>query len=251
MIISFEHNEKVIHADLSQPIDISIRLKDGIDNPNCYWANPPKFKTITEGDFIGSVEEGGSVNYKKITFTPHGNGTHTECYGHISADKKAVIGNIKTINCLCQVISLSPKEIGNDQIIAFSDFKEKFDDSPGFEAVAIRTLENDKSKLTKKYTDTNPAYLEPDILEFLNSKGIKHLLLDLPSVDKEFDNGVLAGHKAFFGFPDSIRDDSTITELIYIDHSVVDGAYLLMLNPINIELDAGPSRPLLFKITGF
>ena len=38
----------------------------------------------TDEGFTGSVAEGGSVNFRNIAFNPHGNGTHTECLGHIT-----------------------------------------------------------------------------------------------------------------------------------------------------------------------
>jgi len=250
MIISIEHKNKVLKADLSKPIDISIRLKESHSNPNCYWAKPPVFNVIREGEFVGSVEEGGNVNYHEITITPHGNGTHTECYGHISSDGDAVIGNIHSQHCLCKLLSLEPTEQNGDSIITYQTFMDKWTDD-SCEAIAIRTLPNDKSKLTKTYTNTNPPYLDSKILEFLNKQGIKHLLVDLPSVDKEFDEGKLLGHKAFFGVPHSIRKNATITELIYIDDEIEDGIYFLNLGILNLALDACPSRPLLYKISGF
>ena len=38
------------------------------------------------GDWVGDVKQGGSVNFRNISFNPHGNGTHTECVGHISKE---------------------------------------------------------------------------------------------------------------------------------------------------------------------
>ena len=52
--------------------------------------------------------------------------------------------------------------------------------------------------------------------------GIQHLLIDLPSVDKEKDKGELLAHKAFWNVTDvnTLNDDArldcTITEMIFI-----------------------------------
>lgn len=79
--------------------------------------------------------------------------------------------------------------------------------------------------------------------------GIRHLLIDLPSVDREKDEGKLSAHKAFWNYPgDAVRHDATITELIFVENSVQDGLYLLNLQLLNLQLDVSPSRPLLYKL---
>jgi hypothetical protein len=82
----------------------------------------------------------------------------------------------------------------------------------------------------------------------LNDRGIKHLLIDLPSVDRENDGGALAFHHQFWGVPDKLNFERTITELIYVPDSVEDGTYLLELQTAPFENDASPSRPILYQI---
>ena len=80
--------------------------------------------------------------------------------------------------------------------------------------------------------------------------GIEHLLIDLPSVDREEDGGRLAAHKAFWQYPSpDIRTKSTITELIYVPNDVKDGYYLLNIQTAPFDLDASPSRPTVFPIS--
>ena len=74
------------------------------------------------------------------------------------------------------------------------------------------------------------------------------MLLDLPSVDKEIDGGVLAFHHAFWNVPNHPDSSRTITELIYVPNELSDGAYLLELQVSNFENDAAPSRPILYPI---
>ena len=40
---------------------------------------------------IGDTKQGGSCNFDTITLTPHCNGTHTECMGHITHENVSVI----------------------------------------------------------------------------------------------------------------------------------------------------------------
>lgn len=248
MKASFILNGKAYQADLLNPVDISIPLKEGNENPNCYYAAPVKFETIQSGDFVGSVALGGSVNYQTITITPHGNGTHTECYGHISSDKEATLNQcLNRFHFIAQVMTLTPVHKPNgDMMIGFDDFQSEFHD--GVEAVVIRTTPNASEKRHQQYSGTNPPFLDGRIAEFLCKKGVKHLLIDLPSVDKEVDGGELRSHKAFWNMSGNIRKDCTITELIYVNNDVQDGLYLLNLQVTSLEADASPSKPVLFKV---
>ena len=83
----------------------------------------------------------------------------------------------------------------------------------------------------------------------LNQNGIEHLLVDLPSVDREEDQGRLSAHKAFWGMETGpLRINSTITELIYVPDEIPDGLYLLNLQVMNLANDAAPSRPVLYAL---
>lgn len=247
MKISVRHNNAIYEVDFNEPLDISIPLKNGASNPNCYYAEPVGFKTIRSGDFVGNVAEGGTVNYQSVNFTPHGNGTHTECYGHISTDPNATINScLKTFHFIAQVISLAPQEKKGDQVVLLKDLETQF--IPGVEAVIIRTLPNDEDKLQKNYSGANPPYLENNTGTFLREQGVQHLLVDLPSVDKEVDLGALAVHRSFWNMEGVVRKEATITELVFVNNSISDGIYLLNLQVTSMELDASPSKPVLFNL---
>ncbi len=248
MIAEFHIDKKRYQADLQNPIDISLPLYEGKNNPNCYWAEPIKFETIVSGNFIGSVKAGGSVNYQRLSLTPHGNGTHTECYGHISADGATLNQLLRTFHFLAEVITVNPvKNTQGDFVIT----KEMLLDAitfPDIETLIVRTLPNDVSKKTRQYSGSNPPYFLEEAMEVVVSHGIKHLLTDLPSLDREVDEGRLAAHKIFWGFPATLRKTCTITELIYVDNSVQDDRYLLNLQVLSLEMDASPSKPVLYKL---
>jgi hypothetical protein len=73
-------------------------------------------------------------------------------------------------------------------------------------------------------------------------------LIDLPSVDKEQDEGKLLSHNAFWNTSGKLRLDATITELIYVENTIEDGSYFLNLQIAPFENDASPSKPILYKI---
>src|SRR5690606_12982609 len=114
-------------------------------------------------------------------------------------------------------------------------------------ALVIRTLPNESDKLTKNYSNTNPPYFQVDCIHVLNEMGCEHLLVDLPSVDRESDNGVLAMHHAFWQVPNNPQFHKTITELIYVPSNIEDGSYVLNLQVAPFENDASPSRPVIYK----
>jgi kynurenine formamidase len=121
-------------------------------------------------------------------------------------------------------------------------------------ALIIRTLPNDESKLTRQYTDATSPYFTSEAMEFIVSRGYKHLLVDLPSIDRLYDEGKLSNHRIFwnveqgsFQVNDEARINSTITELIYVPGEVADGDYLLNLQIAPFEADSSPSRPMLIK----
>jgi arylformamidase len=250
MKISLIYSSKTYEADLSAPLDISIPLRNGTENPSCYYADPATFETISAGSFIGSVKLGGSVNHKKVTLTPHGNGTHTECYGHISADESATINKcLTTFHAIAALITCRPIVMANgDSVISVKDVKALLTSTPP-PAVIIRSLPNEDDKRLRDYSGTNPVYLEGALLAYLASQHVEHLVIDLPSVDREVDGGKLEGHKAFWNMEGHPRKHCTITELAFIPNSLRDGLYLLNLQIPSFELDAAPSKPVLYKLT--
>ncbi|NNE78059.1 MAG: cyclase family protein, partial [Pricia sp.] len=148
---------------------------------------------------------------------------------------------------LSELISVVP-ELQNDDWVISKHIVELALDKKQSEALIIRTLPNDRSKLTKQYSNSNPPYLTEDAVQFLVEIGVKHLLIDLPSVDKEKDGGALRAHKIFWNYSGHLRKNATITELIYVPDAIEDGTYILNLQVAAFENDASPSRPFLFKI---
>jgi kynurenine formamidase len=99
-----------------------------------------------------------------------------------------------------------------------------------------------------QYSNTNPPYILQDAIVFLNEKGIEHLLIDMPSIDRENDEGKLLAHHAFWQYPNNTQFQKTITEFIYVPNEINDGTYILNLQIASFENDASPSKPILYKI---
>jgi kynurenine formamidase len=207
-----------------------------------------KMVPVVMGDWIGDVSKGGSVNFRTITFNPHGNGTHTECVGHISKEFVTINHCLKQFMFLAEVITILPKQLDNgDFVITKQHFQDALEDRIP-EALVIRTLSNGLNKLTMQYSNTNPPYILEDAILFLNEIGVQHLLIDMPSIDKENDEGKLLAHHAFWQYPHNTQFHKTITEFIYVPNEINDGTYILNLQIASFENDASPSKPILYKI---
>ena len=243
--------EHIGTVDLSKPVDISIAINGTPNQVNAFHLPFAQITPFKEGDFIGSIEKGGPVNCYNVSFNPHGNGTHTECVGHISKAHHCVNEEVKEYSGKAILISVELVEINNgDRLITLDAIKQKLSESMILNpwAIVIRSLPNNLSKKTKIYSGNNPAYFEPKATEWLRLQGFKHLLTDLPSVDREEDKGLLLAHHAWWDYPNTNGEGRSITELIYVDDSIIDGAYFLQLHIAAMESDASPCRPLLFKI---
>ncbi|MCC7246837.1 MAG: cyclase family protein [Saprospiraceae bacterium] len=248
MLIHFEYHEKQYSADLSGGHDLSMRLREGLENANCFWAPPVQYEAVRAGEFVGSTAEGGPVNFFNVRFNPHGNGTHTECVGHIAKERFVLPECLRQTHFLAKLVSVYPQKMEDgDRVILREQLEALL--SPGeCQALIIRTLPNDDLKQTRQYSGANPPYLHADAAAWMVECGIEHLLLDLPSVDREEDGGALAAHRAFWQYPHAVRRQATITELIYAPDHVKDGLYLLNLQTASFDLDASPSKPVIYPL---
>jgi kynurenine formamidase len=248
MISKITHKGKSYNVDLGKPIDISIPLRTGNENVNAWYSNPVSIEPVRMGDWIGDVKQGGSVNFRNILFNPHGNGTHTECVGHISKEDYSINQTLKKFFFIAELITILPDEtLEGDKVITKQHIVNALGDKLP-EAIIIRTLDNHMSKINRQYSNTNPPYLHHEAAALIDALGVDHLLIDLPSVDKEVDGGKLLAHHAFWQYPHATKTERTITEMIYVPNTVFDGTFLLNLQIASFENDASPSKPLLFQL---
>lgn len=248
MKVKIKLNDKKYKVNLSKPIDISLPLSSSKENVNAWYLDSPKITPVTDGDWTASVEKGASVNFNNIQFNPHAHGTHTECIGHITKEFHSINDALKTFFFIAELISVSPViQENGDRIITKKQLENLLKDKKT-EALIIRTLPNKEEKKSWQYSNTNPPFLEESAAEYIKEIGVKHLLIDLPSVDKEKDDEKLLAHKAFWNYHEKQRLDATITEFIYVESKVKDGTYLLNLQIAPFENDASPSKPILYKL---
>jgi hypothetical protein len=255
-------------ADLSRPLDIAIPVKFGGDQLSAFGSPPAYSQAYTAGTFVGDVRRGGSCNCEIYHFSPHLNGTHTECVGHITTARISLNEITRGGLLPATLVSVTP--------VSSKNTKEQYDPRPRPEdllitaemlkkalakcsaefltALIIRTLPNDGSKVTRDYGKVAPPYFTVDAMEDIGMLGVQHLLVDMPSIDRLDDEGKLTNHRMFWDVPAGNKfvdrpSSKTITELIYVPETVPDGNYLLNLQVAAFTGDAAPSHPVLYKVS--
>lgn len=260
MKITFDLDGAPYGADLSVPIDISIPIVFGGEGPNAFYLPRAEAVVAEGGDFIGDTRRGGSCNCETITLNPHGNGTHTECVGHISLNRVSIADALKDVLIPSLLLSIDLEEDGSGgacigrRALESALERAAIDRHPSnLPGLLLRTLPNDESKRTRVWSGNNPPYVGPEAAQLIRDLGVRHLLVDLPSLDRE-DDPMLTAHRIFWeasatGTLDADPEDSrTITEMIFIPDSLHDGIYLASIQIPPFVLDAAPSRVLIYPL---
>lgn len=257
-------------ADLSRSLDLAIPLEFDGNQPSFYGAPPATATALRSGSFVGDVLQGGSCRCSTYTLTPHCNGTHTECIGHVVREPVSLHATARDALMLARVVSVTPMKTGDraasaptepgDLVITAAGLQaalagQTLQDCP---ALIVRTLPNARDKTARRYAlDGMPPYFSDDAMRWLVERECTHLVVDLPSIDRAADGGRLGGHRLFWGLPDgsvsladATRPHATVTELAYVDDAIEDGLYLLNLQVAAFATDAAPSRPILYPLTG-
>lgn len=240
--------DDTFYIETNSPLDLSVGLVNSNHNVRAWYVDPPRFEPVRANGFLGSVEEGGGVNFRDIFFNPHGHGTHTECCGHITKEVWSINQNLKKYFFKANLITITPDKIENGDFVIYDHHFKELNAAGFHEALIIRTKPNGPEKRSMNYSNSNPPYLDLSVMNIINEFDVQHLLIDLPSVDRESDGGQLAFHHAFWNVPSNPNFQKTITELIYVDESIEDGSYILELQVAPFENDASPSRPIIYKL---
>lgn len=246
--IELDHHQHLWSA-AGPPVDLSVPINPINGLPRAWYKGPATAEPVRSDGWVGSVAEGGTVNFRDITFNPHAHGTHTETREHIQdafqpIDARARSGTLPFI-LPALLIDAWPENHGNDWVVPLKavQFHEVRISELQPTAVVLRCTTGD---VLRDWSETNPPYLEEGFAEYLCRHGVEHLLLDLPSVDKEIDGGALRAHNAFFGPVTEPRVNATISELLCVPEGVQEGPGLLAMQVAPFVNDAAPSRPAWF-----
>ncbi|MEP7146764.1 MAG: cyclase family protein [bacterium] len=271
MKIKITLNNKIYSCDTENPLDISIPLIFNGAQPNTYGVYNAAAEAYEKDSFVGDTRRGGGCNFEEYKLIPHCNGTHTEGVGHISLERISIHGILKESFIPSTLITIQPEKANDsddnyipgkndkDLLITKRILEEKLTDAckEFLEGVIIRTLPNDDSKKSRQYMKEQPPYFSIEAMEYILKLNVKHLLMDIPSVDRTFDEGKLTSHHIFWNVPlgsnDVDRNEhsrKTITEMIYAADEIEDGKYFTNIQIPDFVADAAPCRVLVYKVEG-
>jgi arylformamidase len=258
-----------VSVNLARPVSLALTLDFDGPQPRHFGAPRATARPFEAPGFSGAVASGASCNCEVITLIPHCQGTHTECAGHLTRGKldayrvvpaglvPAVLLSVTPVAAAGSAESTVPDPAAGDLLISAAAIEAAWPAGAPFaaQALVICTLPNTADKATRDYTLGSPPYLSRQAAQLMVTRGIRHLIVDLPSLDRAYDEGRLTAHRIFFGLPPgsaqleaAARPDATVTEFAYIPDALADGAYLLELQVPALAGDAVPSRPLLYPL---
>ncbi|HUG97704.1 MAG TPA: cyclase family protein [Gammaproteobacteria bacterium] len=264
-----EHAGQRFAVDPADGVSLAIPLDPHGAQPAHFGAPAARSEPLAAGEFVGDTRAGGSCNCETVTLVPHCNGTHTEGPGHVTRERISVHDRALQPLYLAALVSVaaegaarsdetsSPMPRDGDRLITARGLAAALGEGARqVQALVVRSLPNDSGKRTRDWmTPPLPPYFSHEAMTLLTEIGVRHLLTDLPSVDRLLDEGRLTGHRVFFGMPpgsnaaaDVGRPEATITEMIYVPDDLPDGLYALSLQLACWVGDAAPSRPVLFRL---
>ncbi len=279
MKFRFDYRGTWWQADLAAAHDLAIPQTFTSSQPNHFGVAQATRRPVREGGFIGALSEGGGCNVDAIELIPHCNGTHTESMYHIVESDGAVpslqlpplflawLISVEPIPATASSESYQPALDPADQVITRERLVARYQQvqtavaeliaerEPANFGLILRTLPNAPHKIQARYgTEVMPSFLTTQAIAWIAER-FDHLLVDLPSIDRTYDEGRLSNHHVFWRIaqggqrPESTAaKEKTITEMIFVEDSIGDGLYLVNLQTPAWESDAAPSRPILFPI---
>ena len=269
MIATLRVEGEEVSVDLSASFAISIDIDFAGAQPRAFGLSPASATPFKVEGFVGAVGLGGPVNCFEVRIWPHGNGTHTETVGHITSPPPPIAHTLTQALLPCTLLSVALGALGEcedhyeegrptDLVItaaAIDAACSLLTEELWPRALILRTLPNHPGKMRADYSGQNPAYLTQEAMARVRALGVQHLLVDVPSVDREEDQGVLRNHRTFWGVPPGATDAAacedatrTITEMIFAPDTLPDARYMLSLQVPGFLLDAAPSRALLYPL---
>ena len=270
LIAHLQVDNQRVSVNLSNGIDLAIPMSFSGSDPSLYGTPNAEQRPFEADGIVGDTRLGGSCNVSIISFTPHCNGTHTECVGHITHERRHITDVLPTGLLPCTVVSVTPESIllagesstptvisdetmgitatslENAWAASLSDWNT---------ALVVRTLPNLERKRSNGYEASDIPFFTVEAVRLMRDRGVRHVLVDLPSLDRLHDNGEMAAHRTWWdmeprshetpGAADALR---TITELIFVPDDIKDGIGFISIQIPPFQSDAAPSRPIFYPL---
>ena len=232
-------------------------------NPRHFGAPGATSRPFVVGAFEGDVRAGASCNCRAVSLIPHCNGTHTESVAHLTrepfdvyavaplAPLPALLLDVPPVDAGRSAETTEPAPRSGDRLITARSIAAAWDSGRTRNRATYTPL-----LLVLRTGNDAAPYLSLEAASLLVERGIEHVVLELPSMDRAEDEGRLTAHRRFFGLPpgssslaDASRSQCTITELARVPHTLAPGTCAVQLQLASWTGDAVPSRPVHFEWT--
>lgn len=281
MIASLQLGAHRYQLDLAKGHVVSIPLDPHGPQPNSYGVPKAQAEAYAGEGWVGDTRQGGSCNFERLSLITHCNGTHTECLGHITNERLPVVDVVPRAPVPGRLVSVQPvpapqtsetympSPAAGDLLITRAALQAAWEQAalalPAAEraaftqALVLRTLPNPLAKMAYDYTQQPSPFFSHEAMAWLVAQGVQHLLVDMPSVDRLLDDGLLTNHRTYWGMPAAgttaahtaaaaQRPAATITEFIYAGDAVADGVYFVSVQLPWLLAEAAPSTIVLHEL---
>lgn len=257
-------------ADLSTGRSLAIPLRFDGPQPNAFFLERATAEPVRAGSYVGSTRLGGSTNCHTLRLTPHGNGTHTECVGHIVNDAvsiddtlggglfRAAVVTAPAVPLEATDDASEPCGRGSDLVVCDANLRAALASVAGADdtdALVVRVGGVGAELRHATWSGNSPPYFTLAAMRTIAAGPWTHLLTELPSLDRDDDDGALANHRQWWGLRPRVHEldgaepsPRTVTEMIVVPDDLPDGLYLLGIEVAPFVLDAAPSRPILYAL---
>lgn len=254
--------------DWAEGVEISLPVRFQGPQTSLFGVPAASATAYEQDGWVGDTRRGGSVNFSTLRLTPHCNGTHTEGIGHVVDERVAVAAPVAPIPAT--LVSIAPLQAAQtveaypvlepqDLLLTRAALAAALENTPAAwgTGVVLRTLPNYPDKPYRPYgAEADAPFFSTEAMLYLVKRGVKHLVVDLPSVDRLRDEGRVANHRIYWrlpatghDLPPDARREATLTEFAFIPDTLPDGRYLLGLHTPPLETDAVPSRVVLWPVS--
>jgi hypothetical protein len=259
------------NASLGGAVSLARVLDFAAPHPRAFGAPPAASAPYVAGNFNGEVVRGASCNCRSVTLIPHCNGTHTESAAHLTRET-LLLGELVPLAPLPALLlsvapvpaagceeTADPMPQAGDRLVTAGAIAAAWSGVPGGgdsastwgpRVLVLRTGPDEGDV-------AGAPYLTLEAMHLIVARGIEHLVVELPSVDRGDDQGRLGAHRVFFGLPpgstrlaDALRRHATITELAAVPAACPDGPCAVQLQLAAWSGDAVPSRPVWYPLDG-
>lgn len=271
MQIEFTNNGRRYSADLLQGTSLAFDVDFESPQLPDYFGPPKAMKRpLKIGRGVAETRQGAAYNAYRLLVVPHCNSTHTETVAHIVSDEVPVGDKIQQALLPAVLISVDPVPASqtderyqprpgrNDWVITSESIVEQLAKSFEFVADALIVRAQPLSSTPHENPEAVPEivpYFTNEAMQEIVRTGFRHLLVDLPSVDRLDDDGVLSNHRIFWNVPlgskrldSGVRLENTITELLRIPYHLIDGPCLVSIQIPSFRNNAASSRPIVYPV---